>query len=901
MRAEEESKHKALLTGFGLKDNSALGTIEVPKVTPILIIVPPSVVQNWQNEFETWGHFTVGVYSGQSREKALERIQDGRDFILIVGKSLFVRVADYDQIASIEWKLVIVDEFHEFKNGKSQGYKRLSDLRDNSGCPVIGMTGTLMQNNHDELYYLIDLVRPFLLGDIKEFRDEISRPVMYARAKDAKEGVVRLADKQEQLLRKLIKDVYLERKKEQVLKDSLTQKNERVIFCELSEIQKKIYRHILTLPDFQLLRFANAPCDCGVNKSYFRGYSKMRTHKEQLNYQRRHKKDLMPQKKCCYKYPFNPRREELGEPQIDQEAILWIQAHQKPIGSSEDIQEDILDGKYIACMNCPNCVTFAAMNKLYKISSHPALLQVDPCESGPDAKKKLQFAQVALTPDILRGLPGGTHWKSDGIMDDHIALSGKMKSLDYLLRKYFRRRNRVLIFSYSTAALDLIQNHIKGQGWTNLRLDGQTPTSQRQGLVDKFQNDDSIQIFLISTKAGGLGLNLTAANKVIIFDVNWNPSYDEQAQDRAYRIGQKRDVETVRLVARGTIEELIYARQVYKVQLKKQTLGHNIDGRNQPQIFRGVAKDKNRKGELFGLENLLKFKDGSFMSLLWKSSDNPLEEHDVSALAKELENMNEDQLDDLAEKGDEAPANNDDNSDRDYDIDHQHLFSMSKGRAQIAPGDKHFEDEMGGESQVVEVAAKLACERMRADEDDIEDNINGEDQDYRHGGYDHPAAAASSLVKDLPNGVGRDSIDTSTISLPVTAKRPSIPFPSPVKSVDNHGERVKTDEKTARDDDCCTSPIQSPEKPQKDANAESSEKQSPDRSAAGQSTCSFEGLRTQPTTQQPSPKQMAPQATKRMTSKFTLMGTVFEKPKEKKNQRARKKFGGLYIPKYSKN
>jgi hypothetical protein len=82
------------------------------------------------------------------------------------------------------------------------------------------------------------------------------------------------------------------------------------------------------------------------------------------------------------------------------------------------------------------------------------------------------------------------------------------------------------------------------------------------------------------------------------------------------RIGQKRNVDTVRLVARGTIEELMYARQVYKVQLKKQTLGHNPDGNNQPQIFRGVVNDPNRKGELFGLENLLKFKDGSFMSSL---------------------------------------------------------------------------------------------------------------------------------------------------------------------------------------------------------------------------------------------------------------------------------------------
>lgn len=101
------------------------------------------------------------------------------------------------------------------------------------------------------------------------------------------------------------------------------------------------------------------------------------------------------------------------------------------------------------------------MHKLYKISSHPSLLQVDNFETGPDAKKKLEFAKVALTPDILRELPGGTYWKSDGIMDDHMKLSGKMKTLDYLLRRYLRKRNRVLVFSYSTASLNIIQNHIK--------------------------------------------------------------------------------------------------------------------------------------------------------------------------------------------------------------------------------------------------------------------------------------------------------------------------------------------------------------------------------------------------------------------------------------------------------
>ena len=93
-----------------------------------------------QKEFKSWGHFNVGYYHGSTREKALDRIRDGLDAILIVGKSLFIRAHDYDQLASIKWKLVIVDEFHEFKNGKGQSYMRLADLRDNAECPVIGMT-----------------------------------------------------------------------------------------------------------------------------------------------------------------------------------------------------------------------------------------------------------------------------------------------------------------------------------------------------------------------------------------------------------------------------------------------------------------------------------------------------------------------------------------------------------------------------------------------------------------------------------------------------------------------------------------------------------------------------------------------------------------------------------------
>ena len=195
----------------------------------------------------------------------------------------------------------------------------------------------------------MDLVRPTLLGDIREFRAEISKPINYARAKDAGGEIVRLADKQELYLQQLIEPAYIERKKEVVLKSSLTNKNERVVFCKLSELQMKMYRHILSLPDFDLLRSANVPCDCGVNQQFFSGYKRLRTQKEKLEYQRRHKKDIIPRKKCCFRYPFNPNRDEPGEPEIDPEAILWRLMHEKPIGNINEIQEDVLDGKYIIC------------------------------------------------------------------------------------------------------------------------------------------------------------------------------------------------------------------------------------------------------------------------------------------------------------------------------------------------------------------------------------------------------------------------------------------------------------------------------------------------------------------------------------------------------------------------
>ena len=113
---------------------------------------------------------------------------------------------------------------------------------------------------------------------------------------------------------------------------------------------------------------------------------------------------------------------------------------------------------------------------------------------------------------------------------------------------------RVLIFSQFTKMLELIGRELTKQGESYFYLDGQTPSEERVELCNRF-NEGERDIFLISLKAGGTGLNLTGADTVILYDLWWNPAVEAQAADRAYRMGQKNDVQVIKLIARGTIEE----------------------------------------------------------------------------------------------------------------------------------------------------------------------------------------------------------------------------------------------------------------------------------------------------------------------------------------------------------
>ncbi|GMM53346.1 DNA-dependent ATPase [Starmerella bacillaris] len=150
--------------------------------------------------------------------------------------------------------------------------------------------------------------------------------------------------------------------------------------------------------------------------------------------------------------------------------------------------------------------------------------------------------------------------------------SGKMQVVKGLLNLWKSQGHKALLFSQSRQMLDILDSFVGGLELNYLRMDGSTPVAKRQQLINEFNNNSYYDLFLLTTKVGGLGVNLTGANRVIIFDPDWNPSNDVQARERAWRLGQKKDVLIYRLITAGTIEERIYERQIYKQYLSNKIL-----------------------------------------------------------------------------------------------------------------------------------------------------------------------------------------------------------------------------------------------------------------------------------------------------------------------------------------
>lgn len=173
------------------------------------------------------------------------------------------------------------------------------------------------------------------------------------RVKDANVSAIERSEAKAKVLAGKLAKILLSRTKEIVLADELPQKNEKFVLCELSPLQKAIYEHILTLPDFEMLRTGFQPCNCSINAVFFQRYNRLKTTAERLDYYRRNKGTIVKRRACCFKYPYRKG----GEPgEIDPRAAIWR--------TMKDHEYDRETGQGTGCDHCGGCCLFPALHKL---------------------------------------------------------------------------------------------------------------------------------------------------------------------------------------------------------------------------------------------------------------------------------------------------------------------------------------------------------------------------------------------------------------------------------------------------------------------------------------------------------------------------------------------------------
>nr|XP_056714944.1 DNA excision repair protein ERCC-6-like [Euleptes europaea] len=249
--------------------------------------------------------------------------------------------------------------------------------------------------------------------------------------------------------------------------------------------------------------------------------------------------------------------------------IVWV--YVSPV--QEEIYRSFLSLDHIKELLMTTRSPLAELNILKKLCDHPRLLSARACGQLGLATSEYSEREEGGESDAdeLWGKNMGIDHISDEIL---IEESGKVRFLITLLDRLQEEGHQTLVFSQSRKMLDIIERILTHKRFKLMRIDGTvTHLSEREKRIDAFQNSKDYSVFLLTTQVGGVGLTLTAATRVVIFDPSWNPATDAQAVDRAYRIGQKENVVIYRLITCGTVEEKIYRRQVFKDSLIRQTTG----------------------------------------------------------------------------------------------------------------------------------------------------------------------------------------------------------------------------------------------------------------------------------------------------------------------------------------
>ncbi len=653
---------------------------------PHLVIVPTSVMLNWEMEFKKWcPGFKILTYYGNQEERKRKRQGWTNDDVWNVCITSYQMVLQDQQVfRRRRWHYMVLDEAHNIKNFKSQRWQTLLGFNTHSR---LLLTGTPLQNNLTELWSLLYFLAPPENGeggfvDLKEFHNWFSRP----ESQILESGREQLDDEARAIISKLHKVLrpYLLRRLKADVEKQMPAKYEHVEFCRLSKRQRELYDGFLSRADtrktltsgnymsiinclMQLRKVCNHP-DLFVDRPIMTSFRMQRSVATdfEVNEQVVRKKLLAvkPMEVVSLSFLNMIATQYEGMSTGDADRISQLSTHRilldlreaqktranhahhplDPASVKSNLVylesaarwgrfEELQHGVYLNALRRQQRPIYGKrLLEFLTLDTH-----IRPYKQRPRLPQKMmswfeedsfllrnaiptlqQRAEsmettitkfACVTPGVVTGDMGKLLLGARGVEafeETDLRLSapvkyapympkerpadpwhearmrlsiqfpdkrllqydcGKLQALDKLLRRLQAGGHRALIFTQMTKVLNILEQFLNIHGHKYLRLDGATKVEQRQILTDRFNHDPRILCFILSTRSGGLGINLTGADTVIFYDQDWNPAMDKQCQDRCHRIGQTRDVHIYRLVSEHTIEANILRKAGQKQML----------------------------------------------------------------------------------------------------------------------------------------------------------------------------------------------------------------------------------------------------------------------------------------------------------------------------------------------
>lgn len=610
----------------------------LPKIRTALVICPFITVNNWVAELKQWipkeGRFDKRLYycsldSAKTDEDRKTRLQTWKTGggILIIGYGLFRSLLKRKQNDSSSWEMglleldiLVCDEGHILKNAATALAQLANQVKTKRR---LILTGTPLQNNMIEYHCMVSLVKPRLLGGIKEFKNRFVNPIENGQHVDSTDRDVRLMKKRAHVLHELLAGC-VQRKDYTYLKEHLPPKYEYTLKVRLSQLQIRLYEKYLSLKPTANLKSRKA--------SLFRDFNKFLL--------------IVCHPRCLIMQ--NETRKKPSECDDDNE--------EDEAGSSSDesviILSDDDNGEAPAMPVVPKPTS---LEDIHALSSRKLRLFIkSKSDKQPEAisRRKLvsmaanyldeNFCKTKEFEDSMKSKPvtelkamikehGGSlvgcREKSDLVnllkslllkeatseekwfeklipsqeklyfANEH---GGKIVLMLEILRAAAKLGDKVVLFSQSLITLNLIELTLRAESnnsdskstdpfskWVKnkdyFRIDGSTPRNTRTSVISRFNNHNNHRgrLLLVSTRAGSMGVNLIGANRAIVFDSSWNPTHDIQSIFRIYRFGQTKICYIYRLVAQGAMEEKVYERQVVKRSLSYRV----VDEQQIPRHF----------------------------------------------------------------------------------------------------------------------------------------------------------------------------------------------------------------------------------------------------------------------------------------------------------------------------